>query len=282
MASKPRARETRHIPVSQIIATPGKRPLNAEAVARIKQSVSRVGLQTPITVNLDYKSETPDELVQPGNVKYYIIAGRHRFAAVVDLGWDTIECFVDLDADETQAELWEIAENLHRADLTALERDEQIARWVELTSDKLGQIAPVSGGRGNEGGVRAATRELGIEHRDARRALQTAALSDEAKEAAREAGLDDNRTVLLEASKAEPARQATIIRDMAERKAAGIDAELRKEAARNLASRLAERFPAAEWEWLKSQLYTAGAKGIADAFVNETGAGAPVMGRQWA
>ena len=102
------------------------------------------------------------------------------------------------------AELWEIAENLHRAELTALERSEQVARWIELTAvkQKLAQPEPVSkGGRGNEGGVRAAARDLGIEKEDARRATKVAALSDEAKQAAREAGLDDNRSALLQAAR---------------------------------------------------------------------------------
>jgi hypothetical protein len=45
--------------------------------------------------------------------------------------------------------MWEISENLHRAELTVLERDTQVARWIELR--KLLQPATVSGGRGNEG-----------------------------------------------------------------------------------------------------------------------------------
>jgi hypothetical protein len=76
-------------------------------------------------------------------------------------------------------------------DLTVLERDEHVAEWIRLTeakleSDKLLQSEAVSkGGRGNEGGVRAAARSLGIEQADAHRAVKVAGLSDEAK-AARE------------------------------------------------------------------------------------------------
>jgi hypothetical protein len=32
--------------------------------------------------------------------------------------------------------MWKISENLHRAELTKLERDEQIARWIELVKQK--------------------------------------------------------------------------------------------------------------------------------------------------
>ncbi|WP_428030036.1 hypothetical protein [Ancylobacter sp.] len=94
-----------------------------------------------------------------------------------------------------------IAENLHRAELTALERDEQVALWVKLNAERQSaQSEPIESKRGDgkghrpESGVRAAARELGIEKEDARRATKVASLSDEAKEAAREAGLDDNRS----------------------------------------------------------------------------------------
>jgi hypothetical protein len=36
------------------------------------------------------------------------------------------------------------AVNLHRAELTALERDTQIGQWAELTAAKVGQVDPPS------------------------------------------------------------------------------------------------------------------------------------------
>jgi len=91
--------------------------------------------------------------------------------------------------------MWEISENLHRADLTQLERDEQVARWIEL--QKLRQVDEVSiGGRGKKGGTSAASKEIGVSEPDARRAVKVASLSTEAKEAAKEVGLDDNRSAL--------------------------------------------------------------------------------------
>ena len=63
--------------------------------------------------------------------------------------------------------------NLHRAELTVLERSNQIARWIELTTSK--QIAPDNASqlathknRGQQpGGINAASRELGIERTEA-------------------------------------------------------------------------------------------------------------------
>jgi len=46
----------------------------------------------------------------------------------------------------------EIAENLHRSELTALERDTHIGRWAELTAAKVGQVDPPSGGAQPAGG----------------------------------------------------------------------------------------------------------------------------------
>ena len=48
------------------------------------------------------------------------------------------------EGDETDARLWEIAENLHRAELTVQERADHIAEWVRLTGEKAkAQVAPL-------------------------------------------------------------------------------------------------------------------------------------------
>jgi ParB family chromosome partitioning protein len=93
----------------------------------------------------------------------------------------------------------EIAENLHRAELTVQERADHIAEWVRLTEGKQLQSAqtePIESkradGRGHrhEGGINAAARELGINRAEAQRALKIAGLSDDARAVADEAGLD--------------------------------------------------------------------------------------------
>ena len=73
--------------------------------------------------------------------------------------------------------LWEIAENLHRCELTVLERSEHIAEWVRLTEEKQAavsaQLAPKLSARGRSGegrpesGINAAVRELGVERTQA-------------------------------------------------------------------------------------------------------------------
>lgn len=77
--------------------------------------------------------------------------------------------------DELEARRMEIAENLHRAELTTLERSEQVAEWVRLTEERQGILrqldAEIPRGRGQpEGGRRAASREINVSEPQARRA----------------------------------------------------------------------------------------------------------------
>ncbi|MBS7702665.1 tyrosine-type recombinase/integrase [Chelatococcus asaccharovorans] len=126
-------------------------------------------------------------------------------------GWSTI------------GKLAEIAENLHRRQIDDIERGELIAAWMELRqerkrtlADKARQPAALKEpgrGRGAKGGVRQAARDLGMPERSVRRALSVAALSTEAKAAARKAGVAGNQTVLLEVAKAgTPDLQVAVIR----------------------------------------------------------------------
>ena len=159
------------------------RALDRESVERLKESISKIGLKTPISVRSSEQGWT-------------LVSGRHRLEACIELGMDEIPVVAETGS-ELEARLWEIAENLHRAELTALERAEHISLWIGLRGErgedrshdqadhKLGQLGPVSeldeaaqavpppagGGRGREGGVRAAARELGISRTDARRAV---------------------------------------------------------------------------------------------------------------
>ncbi|MGE0651701.1 MAG: hypothetical protein AB7P12_08120 [Alphaproteobacteria bacterium] len=115
---------------------------------------------------------------------------RHKIAAYVFGG------------DERNARMWEIAENLHRVDLTALERSEQVAEWVRLASEKQSSQSERKGHR-PKGGVNEAVRSLGVDRASAHRAVKVASLAPEAKRAAIIMGLDDNHSALLDAAKAE-------------------------------------------------------------------------------
>ena len=106
-----------------------RRPRDKD-VEVLASSMAELGLQTPITVR--YVKES-------GNRKVPIlVAGGHRLSAAKKLGWTEVPCVV-MKGDERNAEMWEIAENLHRKGLSKGQRDEQIRRYAELLEERRRQ-----------------------------------------------------------------------------------------------------------------------------------------------
>jgi ParB family chromosome partitioning protein len=217
------------------------RPLNSEGVDRLKESIGSVGLRTPITIRIVDGWEDGGEVFDGQPV---LVTGRHRLEAVKALGWDTIECFIFDGDDEIDAELWEIAENLHRAELTAQERSDHIAEWIRLLEEKQErereeQNQPSQVGTAeigykkpppqSESGTNAAARELGISKTQAHRAKLIASIPDEVKQAAADAGLADNQSALERIAKASsPADELQVI--VEERKARKAAREAKRKA----------------------------------------------------
>jgi ParB-like chromosome segregation protein Spo0J len=191
--------------IASIDVGPGRRPLNQTAVDSLAESIAAIGLQSPITVKF-------------GGGRYTLITGAHRLAACRKLRWERIPAFFS-EMSERDARLWEISENLHRAELTAGERADQIAEWIRLTTDgqpRQVDATVLSDGRAAgpqhmPSGTRAASRELGISEPAARRAVRIAGIAPEAREAAREAGLDDNQSALLKVAAAAPEKQIEVL-----------------------------------------------------------------------
>lgn len=111
------------------IQTGGRhRALSDSAVDRLAGSMKELGLLQPITVRVADMMVLDGQEVEGVPV---LVAGHHRLAAAKRLGWSHIEC-LEIDDDALRAELVEIAENLHRCDLTKEQRDEHIRRYAEL------------------------------------------------------------------------------------------------------------------------------------------------------
>jgi ParB/RepB/Spo0J family partition protein len=192
-------RNIEQVRVDAVFPLPNRRPVKTETVDCLVQSIERLGLLSPITVRFRDDVDIPDEGRVDGVA--ILVAGHHRLEAAKRLGWSHIPAVV-MDDEDITARLVEIAENLHRAELTALERDEQIAEWLRLSeakviSDKLSEKEK----RGRPGLVTGAAKAIGVHERDARRAATVDSLSPEAKQAAVDLGLDDNRSALLKAAK---------------------------------------------------------------------------------
>ena len=106
------------VPVTKIRVGERSRALCEDAMVSLVESIKTIGLQTPISVQVDRSSREE---------RYLLVAGLHRLEACHRLGLAHIDARI-IDLDETERRLWEIAENLHRAELTALERSEHVDR----------------------------------------------------------------------------------------------------------------------------------------------------------
>lgn len=104
------------------------RALSDEAAQKLAASMESIGLRHPISIRIVDEMEIDGEIISGVPL---LVAGRHRLAAAKILGWSHIDC-VEVDDDAIAAELWEIAENLHRLDLTKEQRDQHIRRYAEL------------------------------------------------------------------------------------------------------------------------------------------------------
>lgn len=234
------------IPLDDIDVPEGRREIVAASVKRLADSIEQVGLRHPITVR------------RKGD-RYVLVAGRHRMEACRKLGREHVPAtIVSMTKDE--ARLWEIAENLHRAELTTIQKAECIEEWRQLSAVLHGATPS----------TREAASQLGVNEATVSRASAIASIEPEAKQAANEVGLTGVRE-LVEVARAEPSRQAAVVHELAERRAAGIDRDVKDRAAHAVAELIAEHVPGSAWDALKANLYAAGAANIANAFTNITG-----------
>ena len=96
-------------------------------------SIAAIGLQSAPTV-----------VERDG--RYLLVAGRHRLEALKLLGVESVLVRV-VDFDDVEARMWTIRENLHRAELTVLQRSRADRRICVSSPNrsgrrKVGQVAP--------------------------------------------------------------------------------------------------------------------------------------------
>jgi len=187
----------RLLPIDAIIIPAEHRAVNADALPGLEESIKRLGMRTPIAVLLTSTSPLRAKLV----------AGRHRLEVHKRMGLDVIECLV-LET-EIEARLWGRSDNLHRTELNAQERAEELVAWMADVSALIpAQAAQVYGGRGQTGGLSEIARIAGIDRTEAFRAAAIVGISEEAKSVASELGLGDNQTALLQIARVDgPAAQ---------------------------------------------------------------------------
>jgi ParB family transcriptional regulator, chromosome partitioning protein len=252
-----------HLSLDEVVVRSGRRPISADAVRSLAASIQMIGLQTPITCRAI------------GAGLFELITGNHRLEAVRLLGAEAVPAVI-VKWDDKTARKWEIAENLHRADLTELQRKEEIAEWIAITEAEqnegvLSQIEPKPRGGRPESGVRAAARELGVERNEAQRAVKVASISERAKQAAVDAKLDNNQAALLKIASAPVERQVSVVSEIAQAKALKVQQDVQNRAATVIAEMVVGQFDADGIETFRVNLNVTTIKAISAAIANLAG-----------
>jgi ParB-like chromosome segregation protein Spo0J len=198
---------TRTIPVEAIRPVFNQRPLIEGNLEMIMNSVSVNGMRHPISV------------IALGDHRYGLLDGAYRLAAQQRLGASEILC--SIEANEDAAKRWNLAANLSRVDLTALEQALSINAYLSLVRQAVqdGQLAHPGGHQPNDKGFSRVAGELGWSREKIRRATAIAKLSADAQAVARDLGLADNEQQLLAAAKQPNSdAQALFLRALKERR----------------------------------------------------------------
>ena len=206
------------VPISEIKVNAGRRKADPEGVQELVDSISKVGLLNPITIDREHT----------------LIAGLHRLEAAKLLGWTEIECNVS-SLEGLLAELAEVDENVVRKGLSAVEYSDLLLRRKEIyetlhpeTKAGTSQAAGMNRAKGNNVGckmhptsksfVQDTAEKLGVNPSTIKRQIQTAKnLTTEAKDIIRDTGTKITKKDALKLSRLEPEQQ----RDAASQLAAG-------------------------------------------------------------
>ena len=206
------------VPISEIKVNAGRREADPEGVQELVDSISKVGLLNPITIDREHT----------------LIAGLHRLEAAKLLGWTEIECNVS-SLEGLLAELAEVDENVVRKGLSAVEYSDLLLRRKEIyealhpeTKAGTSQAAGMNRAKGNNVGckmhptsksfVQDTAEKLGVNPSTIKRQIQTAKnLTNEAKDIIRDTGTKITKKDALKLSRLEPEQQ----KDAASQLAAG-------------------------------------------------------------
>lgn len=129
-----RRRDIEQIDIDLIDVGERLRDVDQDKVDAIKVSILELGLRTPLTLRVLPPAEDSDDS------RLGLVAGAHRLEAVRQLGKQTVDAII-VTMTDLDAELWEIDENLCRAELTPADRAVFVARRKDLYEIKYPQSA---------------------------------------------------------------------------------------------------------------------------------------------
>jgi ParB family chromosome partitioning protein len=198
------ARRVISIPVDKIVIGQGRRGCDGKALLDLAFSLRTIGLINPVTVT------------QKGEA-WHLHTGLHRLESAKLLGWESIECQV-FDGDQDTLRLSEIAENVFRKNLSALEEAEQIAEYQTCVTKKGAQLEHPGGNQPHYKGISKAAKDLNISRTRVQRANKIAGLDPAVKDALKTAGFADNQKYLLDVAEVDdPDRQLELVASLKEK-----------------------------------------------------------------
>jgi ParB/RepB/Spo0J family partition protein len=178
------------IPVADLLPVADKSRINDGTVSNLVESFTAVGQIQPISVSRDTG--------QAG--KWKLHGGAHRVLAAHKVGWTTIQALV-FEREAEDLALIEIAENLHRKDLSIMERARLQNRWLEIVRQRDVQVAQPGGRQPNDKGYGKAARLCDGTREEMRRAEAIARIPGELISHILEHKLHNNQRALLEIAK---------------------------------------------------------------------------------
>lgn len=184
------------IPIEEVRVGPRHRRLVPGKVAALAQSIADLGLQHPISVYRTTFVEGGRDV--PG---FQLVAGMHRLEACRSLGLVEIPA-IEVELTDVQREMWELAENVVRAELTELERAEHL-NLMQVLYESLHPETRKGAFRGNQYTGNVVTDKLsfatdvaqqtGVDERTIRRSTRRAREIDDAvKEQIRDTPIADS------------------------------------------------------------------------------------------
>jgi len=190
------------------------RKRNVSNIESLADSIKKVGLLSPIIVNEDLK----------------LVAGLHRLEAYKKLGETEIPAII-INANELQAELIEIDENIARTELTELEKSEQLKRRKEIYEQLYPEATASAVKESNlpkrnncvsgevEPKAKSFTQDTAEKTGESKRTVQLSLqiaqnITPEAKEKIKGTALENKKIALVKVARTEPTKQLEVIEEL--------------------------------------------------------------------
>lgn len=199
----------KQLSLSQILIGERQRPIDRDYASVIGASMKQHGQLQPIVVRATPAAQRP----------YTLVIGGHRCTGAEIHEIETLDAIV-VKANGADAQLLELAENLHRRDLSVLDRAYFVQAYRDLWESKYGKVQtgkPISANLaliGEDGAScfsEAVVNKLGLSRRSAFRLGKiSGSLHPELRASLQHSPAADNQSQLLALAKMEPQKQRQV------------------------------------------------------------------------